>query len=90
MPTQPKPTPLVTSVAVLQALAVGITMLSLGGMTLYASDHLRNSAAPLQPSAARTATPVTTTTTRTTTGRIQLSAGVPSTTARPVTSTHRS
>ena len=90
MPSQPKRTPLVTSVAVLRALAVGITMLSLGGMTVYAGDHLRNSTAPLQPGAALTSAPVAPSTTRSTTGRIQLSAGVPSTTARPVTSTHRS
>lgn len=92
MPEQTlKPKPLITSVAALRALAVGITMLSLGGMSVYAGDHLRNNAAPLQPSAAQTATPAATTTTaRTSTGRIQLSAGVPTTTARPVTKTHRS
>lgn len=90
MLSRPKRKPLVTSVAVLRALAVGITMLSLGGMTIYAGDHLRNSTAPLQPSAARISAPVTPTTTRPTTGRIQLSAGVPTTTARPVTTTHRS
>lgn len=86
MPKQ-KRKPFISSVAAVRALAFGITMLSLGGMTAYAGDHLRNNAAPLQPSAAQTAT---TTTTRTSTGRIQLSAGVPTTTARPVTKTHRS
>jgi hypothetical protein len=81
--------PLVSSVAVLRALATGITMLSLGGMTAYATAHLHDSAAPLKPAAA-TAAPAPAVTTRTTTGRIQLSAGVPTTTARPVTTTHRS
>jgi len=81
--------PLVSSVAVLRALATGITMLSLSGMTAYATAHLHDGAAPLKPAAA-TAAPARVVTTRTTTGRIQLSAGMPTTTARPVTTTHRS
>lgn len=80
--------PLVSSVAVLRALAAGITMLSLSGMTAYASAHLHESAAPLKPAAAAAPTPVVTT--RTTTGRIQLSAGVPTTTKKPVTTTRHS
>lgn len=92
MPNQ-KRKPLISSVTALRILATGITALSLGGMTVYASDHLYNTTAPLQPVAAQTATtpaPAATTTTRTTTGRIQLSVGVSTTTARPVTKTHRS
>ncbi len=82
---------LISSVTALRILATGITALSLGGMSVYASGHLYNTAAPLQPVAAQTAAPTTTpTTTRTTTGRLQLSAGVPTTTAKPVTKTHRS
>jgi hypothetical protein len=83
--------PLVSSVNALRALAVGITMLSLTGMTAYAGGHLHNATAPLQPAAA-TAAPASaaTTTTSTTTGRLQLSRGVATTTARPVTTTHHS
>ena len=79
--------PLVSSANALRAMAAGITMLSLAGMTAYAGSHLHNTSAPLQPPAAATAAPVTTTTT---TGRLQLSRGVTTTTARPVTTTHRS
>src|SRR6266542_3983219 len=82
---------LISSVDLLRAIATGITMLSLAGMTAYAGGHLHNTAAPLQPeqpAAAAAAAPVTTTTT--TTGRLQLSRGVATTTARPVTTTHRS
>ncbi|MDP9320882.1 MAG: hypothetical protein M3P16_07280 [Chloroflexota bacterium] len=89
---QPKRSPLVSSVNALRALAVGITMLSLSGMTAYAGGHLHNATAPLQPAAAATAAPAaaTTTTTSATTGRLQLSRGVATTTARPVTTTHHS
>jgi hypothetical protein len=85
--------PLIGSVTALRILATGITALSLGGMSIYASGHLYNTTAPLQPTAAQTAAtpaPAAATTTRTTTGRIQLSVGVPTTTAKPVTKTHRS
>jgi hypothetical protein len=91
MPTQRRK-PLISSVTILRILATGITALSLGGMTIYASGHLYNTVAPLQPTAPRAAAtpaPSATTTTRTT-GRIQLSAGVPTTSAAPVTKTHRS
>ena len=84
----PKRRPLITSVAALRALAAGITLLSLGGMTAYATDHFRDAAAPLHPAASPAAAPAVTT--RTTTGRIQLSAGVTTTTAKPVTTTRRS
>jgi hypothetical protein len=85
-----KPSPLVSSVNALRGLAAGITMLSLAGMTVYAGGHLYNSSAPLQPVAAATATPAAATTTRTT-GRLQLSQTVPTTTStRAVTKTHRS
>lgn len=74
--------PLVSSVNALRGLAAGITLLSLAGMTVYAGGHLHSSAAPLQPSAPAATTP--------TTGRLQLSRGVTTTTARAVTTTHHS
>ena len=60
-----KRSPLVSSVNALRALAVGITMLSLTGMTAYAGGHLYNSTAPLQPVAAATAAPAAAATTST-------------------------
>jgi hypothetical protein len=86
---QPRRSPLVTSVNAIRALAAGITMLSLAGMTVYAGDHLHNQTAPLQPAASATAAPATVTTTSST-GRLQLTRGVSTTTTRPVTTTHHS
>jgi len=83
---QPKRSPLVSSVNAVRALAAGITMLSLAGMTVYAGDHLHNQTAPLLPAAAATAAPATTTTT----GRLQLTRTVATTTSRAVTTTHHS
>jgi hypothetical protein len=82
--------PLVTSVNALRAIATGITMLSLAGMTAYAGGHLHNTAAPLQPAAPAAAASAAPATTTSSTGRLQLSRGVATTTARPVTSTHHS
>jgi hypothetical protein len=89
---QRKRSPLISSVNALRAMAAGVTLLSLAGMTAYAGGHLHNLAAPLQPAAAQTAAPTTATatTTSTTTGRLQLSRGVATSTARPVTTTHHS
>ena len=87
----PKRAPLVSSVNALRGLAAGITMFSLLGMTAYAGGHLRNTTAPLQPPAAAAPTAAPTISTRSgTTGRLQLSGTVPTTTARPVTKTHHS
>ena len=86
---QAKRSPLVSSVNAIRALAAGITMLSLAGMTVYAGDHLHNQTAPLQPAAAATAAPAATTTTSST-GRLQLTRGVSTTTTRAVTTTHHS
>jgi hypothetical protein len=86
---QPKRSPLVSSVNAIRALAAGVTMLSLAGMTIYAGDHLHNQSAPLQPAAAASAAPAATTTTSGT-GRLQLTRGVATTTTRAVTSTHHS
>ena len=89
---RPKRAPLVSSVNALRGLAAGITMLSLFGMTAYAGGHLHNTTAPLQPPAAAAATPIPApaATRSSTTGRLQLSGTVPTTTARPVTKTHHS
>lgn len=86
---QRKRSPLVSSVNAIRALAAGLTMLSLAGMTVYAGDHLHNRSAPLQPAAAASAAPAPTTTTSTT-GRLQLTRGVSTTTTRAVTTTHHS
>jgi len=86
---QPKRSPLVSSVNAIRALAAGVTMLSLAGMTIYAGDHLHNQSAPLQPAAAASAAPAVTTTTSGT-GRLQLTRGVATTTTRAVTTTHHS
>ena len=85
---QPKRAPILTSVTAARALAAGLTLLSLAGMTVYAGDHLHNQGAPLQPpAAAATAAP---TADPTSTGRLRLTRGVPTTTSRPVTTTHHS
>jgi len=88
---QRKRSPLVSSVNAIRALAAGIMMFSLAGMTVYAGDHLHNQTAPLQPAAAAgaTAAPAATTTTSST-GRLQLSRTVTTTTTRAVTTTHHS
>lgn len=87
-----KRSPLVSSVNAIRALAAGITMLSLAGMTVYAGDHLHNTTAPLQPAAAAAATtPAAASTTTSSTGRLQLSRTVTTTTTtRAVTTTHHS
>jgi hypothetical protein len=86
---QRRRSPLVSSVDLLAGLAAGIMVLSLAGMTVYAGGHLHNAAAPLQPAAATAAPPASTTATSTT-GRLQLSRTVTTTTTRPVTITHHS
>jgi len=85
--------PLISSVNAVRALAAGVTMLSLAGMTVYAGGHLHDQAAPLQPAAAAAVVPAASTsasTTASTTGRLQLSRGVATTTTRAVTTTHHS
>lgn len=87
---QGKRAPLISSANFLRGVAAGITMLSLAGMTAYAGGHLHNASAPLQPGSAVTAaTPASTTTSST--GRLQLTRTVPTTTStRAVTTTHHS
>jgi hypothetical protein len=79
-----------TSVNALRALAAGITMLSLAGMTAYAGGHLHNGAAPLQPAAPVAVATAAPAATPTSSGRLQLSRGVTTTATTPVTATHRS
>jgi hypothetical protein len=89
---QRRRSPLVTSVDALMGLAGSILVLSLAGMTVYAGGHLRNADAPLQPAAASAApapAPLTITTSPTT-GRLQLSRGVTTTTTPSITRTHHS
>ncbi|MEP6693890.1 MAG: hypothetical protein ABJB39_04545 [Chloroflexota bacterium] len=69
-----KSNPLITSTLALRVLASAITLTSLGGMTIFASENLHASNAPLQPAAVAAATPTptpapTTVTTRRTTTR---------------------
>lgn len=73
--------PLVRSPNALRALAAGITMLSLSGMTVYASEHVHNAAAPLQPAAASSPAP---------TPRLRLDRAIVTSTKRPLTSPHSS
>jgi hypothetical protein len=89
---QRKRSPLVGSVNAIRAVAAGITMLSLAGMTVYAGDHLHNPTAPLQPTgaAAETTAPAAATTTSSSTGRLQLTRTIATTTTRAVTTTHHS
>ncbi|HEV2011427.1 MAG TPA: hypothetical protein VGS17_10440 [Candidatus Limnocylindria bacterium] len=90
--TKRKRSPLVSSVNALRSFAAGITMLSLAGMTVYAGGHLQNATAPLQPPAAAAATsaPAASSTTTSSTGRLQLSKTVPTTSTPAVTKTHHS
>jgi len=48
--------PLITSTLILRALAAAITLSSFGGMTIFASENLHLSNAPLRPAAVATAT----------------------------------
>lgn len=74
----------------LRAIATGMTALSFAGMTAFAAGHLHNTAAPLQPAAPAAATTAPVIGTASSTGRLQLSRGVATTMARPVTTTHHS
>ena len=97
-PRRPKPQPLVRSVAALRAIVVGLTLLSLSGMTAYAGTHVHNSSAPLTPAAAAAVDSSTATATamaatavaQTTTGTLTLSPAVATTSAPAVTTTHHS
>ena len=90
-PRPPKPQPLVRSVGALRAIVVGLTLLSLGGMTAYAGTHVQNSSAPLAPAAAVAVASMTpTAVAQTGSGTLTLSPTVQTTTAAAVTTTHHS
>ena len=89
---QPAPTarrPLVRSIGLLKLVAACITLLSLAGTTVYASEHPYSASAPLQPSAA-TPAPAGKSTTSSTSGRLNLSPTVTKTAAPAVTRTRHS
>jgi hypothetical protein len=88
--------PLIASTLALRTLAAAITLSSFGGMTIFASENLHATNAPLQPAAAAniavaTATPAPTTTPTTATGRrTTTSRSVTTTSTTPVTRTKQS
>ena len=90
-PRPPKRQPLVPSVGAIRAMVLGLTLLSLGGMTAYAGTHVQNSSAPLTPAAAvAVASMAPTAVAQTGTGTLTLSSTVQTTTQAAVTTTHRS
>jgi hypothetical protein len=85
--------PLVTSTLLLRALAAAITLTSFGGMTIFASENLHESNAPLRPAAVASATPAPTTaptTNRTTTARTRVRSSVTTTGTAALTRTKQS
>ena len=54
MQSRTKTNPLIRSAAILRGIATAITLTSLSGMTAFASTHVQNTNAPLQPSASTT------------------------------------
>jgi hypothetical protein len=85
---------LVGSTLALRAIATAITLSSFGGMTIFASQNLYASNAPLQPAAVAvvaTATPAPTTAPSiVTTSRTTVRSSVPSTTTAAITRTKQS
>ena len=59
MQTRSKANPLVRSSAILRGLATALTLTSLTGMTAFASTHVQNASAPLQPAASQSKAAVT-------------------------------
>jgi hypothetical protein len=83
--------PLIASTAALRVLAAAITLSSLGGMTIFASENLHASNAPLQPAAVATTTPAPTTApTTVTSSRTTVRSSVASTSTMAVTRTKQS
>lgn len=86
--------PLVASTLVLRTLATAITLSSFGGMTIFASENLYTSNAPLQPAAVvavATATPAPTTApTTVTASRTTVRTSVTSTSTTALTRTKQS
>ena len=85
------PRPLIASTLALRAIAAAITLSSFGGMTVFASENLHASNAPLQPAAVATATPAPTTAPTTVTGsRTTVRRSVTSTSTTALTRTTQS
>jgi hypothetical protein len=83
--------PLIASTMALRVLAAAITFSSFGGMTIFASENLHASNAPLQPAAVMAATPAPTTApTTATTSRTTVRSSVTSTSTQAVTRTKQS
>ena len=88
--------PVVRSLNALRTLAAGITLLSLGGMTAYATTNLHPESAPLSPAVASPSARAAATTTRpgtrgsTATAAPTIAPRVPTTTRRPITRTRAS
>ena len=83
--------PLITSTLALRVLASAITLSSFGGMTIFASENLHASNAPLQPAAAvASATPTPVTATTVTTSRTTTTRSVTSTSTAALTRTKQS
>jgi len=83
--------PLIASTAALRVLAATITLSSFGGMTVFASENLHASNAPLQPAAVATPTPAPTTAPTTVAStRITVRRSVTSTSTTAVTRTKQS
>jgi hypothetical protein len=86
--------PLITSTVMLRTLATAITLSSFSGMTIFASQNLYASNAPLQPAAVTvvaTATPAPTTAPSTvTTSRTTVRSSVANTTTAALTRTKQS
>jgi hypothetical protein len=83
--------PLIASTLLLRALAAAITLSSFAGMTIFASENLHASNAPLQPAAVATATPVPAKApTRVTSSRTTVRRSVTSTSTTALTRTKQS
>lgn len=99
MQPRSKTNPLVRSSAILRGLATALTLTSLTGMTAFASTHVQNASAPLQPGASSStpaavtvaATPAPTANRTTTRGRrTTVTSGVGTTTTPARTRTAQS
>lgn len=99
MKARPKSAPLIRNSAILRGLATALTLTSLSGMTAFASTHVQNTNAPLQPAASKSSTSTTassttttspSTTTSTRNRRTTVTSGVGTTTSAARTKTAQS
>ena len=81
-PAKPRRNPPVRSMLALRVMATAFTLVSFGGMTVYAAGHAKPANATLAPTVLSAAAPQTTAT-----GRLRLSPQTPVTAQPPVTST---